>query len=145
MSDLIKISDQVAIPENELDFRFVTGGGPGGQHVNKAATKVILSFDVAGSPTLLNQLSERDRFYLLERLNHRLTSEGVLKLQVHETRSQSRNRQIAIFRLQEILREGLRRPKKRKKTRPSRATNQARLEAKKRRGKVKKERSKKWD
>ncbi|MDJ0754414.1 MAG: alternative ribosome rescue aminoacyl-tRNA hydrolase ArfB [Ardenticatenaceae bacterium] len=144
MSDSVKISDHVAIPENELDFRFVTGGGPGGQHVNKAATKVILSFDVAGSPTLLSQLSERDRVYLLERLSHRLTNEGVLKLHVHETRSQSQNRQIAVFRLQEILREGLRRPKKRKKTRPSRATNQARLDAKKRRGEVKRGRSKKW-
>lgn len=145
MSNGVPINNLLTIPESELSFQFVTGGGPGGQHVNKAATKVILTFDVAHSPALLQQLSDRDRTYLIDRLAHRLTRDGEIKIHVHDSRSQSQNRATAVFRLQELLREALQRPKKRKKTRPSRAANQARLDAKKRRGKRKKERGKKWN
>lgn len=129
--------NNLIIPANELSFSFSTSGGPGGQHANRAATRVTLSFDVANSPSL----TEAQRETLLKRLASRLDQEGVLQLSARDSRSQHRNREMALERFEELLRRALKPRKRRRKTRPSAAANERRLQEKKRRGQRKKERS----
>lgn len=140
-SDLIVINDNLALPAAELQFRFTTGGGPGGQHVNKTATRVTLLFDVANSPSL----DEATRLRLLDRLASRLDRRGLLHVDVQESRSQWQNRSTAIARLQQLLADALTEHPERRPTRPSRRARQERLEEKKRRGAVKQERRRRWD
>jgi ribosome-associated protein len=130
------INDQLVIPLRELEFRFSQSSGPGGQHVNKSSTQVTLLFDVAQSPSL----DEGTRARLLEKLASRLTKEGVLQISVQESRSQHQNREAAVARFQAVLSAALRRPKARRKTKPSRAAVEKRLEAKRQRGLRKRER-----
>ncbi|CUS05044.2 Peptidyl-tRNA hydrolase ArfB [Candidatus Promineifilum breve] len=140
-NDLIVINDNLALPAAELQFRFTTGGGPGGQHVNKTATRVTLLFDVATSPSL----DEATRACLLDRLASRLDRRGVLHIDVQESRSQWQNRSTAVARLQQLLAEALTVQAERRPTRPSRRARQERLADKKRRGAVKQERQRRWD
>ena len=140
-NDLIVINDNLALPAAELQFRFTTGGGPGGQHVNKTATRVTLLFDVANSPSL----DEATRACLLDRLASRLDRRGVLHIDVQESRSQWQNRSTAVARLQQLLAEALTVQAERRPTRPSRRARQERLADKKRRGAVKQERQRRWD
>ncbi len=139
--DAIAITDSLAIPAAELQFRFSTGGGPGGQHVNKTATRVTLLFDVANSPTL----DEDTRGRLLDRLASRLDRRGLLHIDVHESRSQWQNRAIAIERLQSLLGEALVEHPERRPTRPTRRAREERLDGKRRRSTVKKDRQRRWD
>ena len=139
-SDLIIINERLALPAAELQFRFTTGGGPGGQHVNKTATRVTLLFDVAGSPSL----DEESRACLLDRLTGRLDRRGVLHIDVHESRSQWQNREAAVARFQSVLAEALLERPERRPTRPSRRARQQRLDDKRRRSSVKRERQQKW-
>jgi ribosome-associated protein len=132
----IVINEQLRIPLREVEFRFSQSSGPGGQHVNKSSTQVTLLFDVAQSPSL----DEETRARLLERLASRLTKEGVLQISAQESRSQHQNREAAIVRFQGVLAAALRRPKVRRKTKPSRAAVEKRLEGKRRRGLLKRER-----
>ena len=141
MDNVIEINARVVIPASELNFRFSTSSGPGGQHANKTATRVTLLFDVAHSPSL----DERSRRRLLARLDHRLTKEGVLQIDVQESRSQHQNRETAVRRFQQLLARALKPRKRRKKTRPSRAANERRLQRKKQRGQKKKDRNWRWD
>jgi ribosome-associated protein len=136
----VVINQRLTVPESELSFRFSGSGGPGGQHVNKRATQVTLLFDVAGSPSL----DEESRRRLLLKLASRLDKDGVLQITVQDTRSQHQNRDIAVGRFQALLAEALRRPKFRRKTRPSRAARERRLTDKKRRGEMKKSRRWRW-
>ena len=140
-NDLIVINDKLALPAAELQFRFTTGGGPGGQHVNKTATRVTLLFDVANSPSL----DEATRACLLDRLASRLDRRGVLHIDVQESRSQWQNRSTAVARLQQLLADALTVQPERRPTRPSRRARQERLADKKRRGAVKQERQRRWD
>lgn len=135
------VDDTLRIPERELSVRFVTGGGPGGQHVNKSATKVILSFDIAGSPSL----TERQRARLLQKLAGRIDGGGVLSVQVHETRSQKQNRDIATGRLLLLLTAALYEPPPRRRTKPSRAVREHRLREKQQRAEKKKRRRWRYD
>jgi ribosome-associated protein len=128
------VNRRFALPRAELRFRATRSGGPGGQHVNTSATRVQLSWDVVGSPSL----SERRRQILLRRLAHRLDRHGVLRVSVDTHRSQHRNRQEAVERLVRILAEALRPGKPRKRTRPPASAREARLRQKKHRGQVKK-------
>lgn len=137
---LIPINDLVQIPVAELSFRFSTSSGPGGQHVNKTATKVTLLFDVANSPSL----SEEVRARLLQKLGNRMDKEGVLQLQVQSSRSQHRNRDTAVSLFQQLLAEALKKQKKRRRTRPSLAAQERRLAEKKKRGERKRNRGKDW-
>ncbi|MCZ7673032.1 MAG: aminoacyl-tRNA hydrolase [Chloroflexi bacterium] len=89
--DEIVINEKVRIPLSELQYRFSTSSGPGGQHTNKAATRVTLLFDVAQSPSL----DDETRRILLKRLTAYLDKEGVLQLHVQDSRSQHQNREIA--------------------------------------------------
>ncbi len=138
--DLIFINAQVNIPTAELKFRFSTSGGPGGQHANRSATRATLLFDVAHSPSL----DEATRARLLTKLASRLDKAGILRIDVQESRSQYRNRETAVLRFQLILANALKRPKKRRKTRPGRAAVEKRLADKKKRSQRKQERRQNW-
>ena len=132
-SDRLRICEGVEIPLAELRWRFSRSGGPGGQHVNRAATRVELLFDLAGSPSL----SEEQRARLLGRLRGHLSRHGVLRLVCQTHRSQKQNRQEAIARFVALMRAGLRRPRPRRPTRPTRASRERRLAAKRRRSQLK--------
>jgi ribosome-associated protein len=139
--DDIHIANGLSIPAGELEFRFSTSSGPGGQHANRSATRVTLLFDVAQSPSL----DEASRSLLLARLANRLDKEGVLHLHAQESRSQQQNREIVIGRFQHILAEALKPRKPRRPTKPSRAAIDKRLAEKKQRGQVKQQRGKQWE
>jgi ribosome-associated protein len=124
----IRINDDVVIPASELDFAFVRSGGPGGQHVNTAATKVELRFDVDASPSLSDEHKQRIR----GALGSRITADGVLVLTSSEHRSQTRNREAAVARFQTLLADALRPRRPRKRTRRPRSADQRRLEEKRR-------------
>jgi ribosome-associated protein len=130
------VSRALRLPLAELEYRASRSGGPGGQHVNTSSTRVEVWWDVAGSAAL----SEEQRARLLAQLATRLDSAGRLRLVSSGSRSQLRNREEVTERLRDLVAAALRVPKPRKRTRPSRAAKAARLEAKRRRAAVKRER-----
>jgi ribosome-associated protein len=133
MNDDIVVNPALTIPLSELSFRFSRSGGPGGQNVNKVSTRVEVEFDIRQSPSL----SETQRQRLLRRLEHRLDSDGVIRIQVDDSRSQWQNRQIAVERLGQMLSDALKVQKRRIPTRRTAASNSRRLEGKKMRGRLK--------
>lgn len=140
MPDRIPVSDSLSIPESELGWRFSRSSGPGGQHVNTSSTAAELSFDVANSPSLPDVLRDR----ALKRLAGRLVR-GVLTIRAEEYRSQQRNRDAARARLAAVLAEATAPPpKKRIPKKIPRGINERRLENKKQRSAIKKERSRRW-
>lgn len=139
--DVIIITDKLALPLSEIQFRFTTGGGPGGQHVNKTATRVTLLLDIAGSPSL----DDETRARLLDRLSNRLDRQGILQLSVQDSRSQWQNRQLALTRLRALLSEALIDTPERRPTRPSRTAREERLAEKRQRGSIKANRRRRWD
>lgn len=124
------------IPDAELEIRATRAGGPGGQHVNKASTRVEVVWDVAGSPSLPADLKNR----LLTRLRTRLDSRGRLRVVAAETRSQGRNRDAAVERLRALVAAALRPRKRRIPTTPSAAARERRLQEKRRRATIKRDR-----
>jgi ribosome-associated protein len=124
------------VPEAELSVRASRAGGPGGQHVNQSSTRVEVRWNVAESPSL----NEEQRSRLFEKLGKRIDSKGVLRVVADERRSQLRNREAAIERLNVLVRDALRTPKPRKKTKPPASANIKRLEEKRRRGAQKRQR-----
>lgn len=122
------------IPPGELTVRASRASGPGGQHVNKTSSRVEVVWNLATS----RALSPEDRSWLLRKLASRLSADGSLRVVVSDTRSQMRNRDMAMKRMAEVVRAALARPKKRKPTKPSRSALRARVEAKKRRSLKKK-------
>lgn len=129
---MLHVTPDLAIPEDELKERFVRASGPGGQNVNKVSTAVELRFDVAGS-----RLPEDVKARLLALAGKRATQEGVLLIDSREHRTQSQNREEARARLAALVRQALHRPRSRKKTKPSRAARERRLDAKVQRARVK--------
>jgi ribosome-associated protein len=132
----IAITPTVAIPLAELSFRASRSGGPGGQHVNTSSTRIELWWNTETSPSL----SAEQRARVRARLSTRLTADGSLRIVASETRSQSRNRELAIERFRQVLARALMVTKRRKPTRPSRAAKERRLTEKKQRGARKRER-----
>jgi len=139
-SDSIIVSDTVSIPLTEIAISFSRSSGPGGQHVNKTSTQAELTFDLEHSPSI----PESDRVWLRKQLASKLDSAGVLRVTSQEYRSQLRNKNAAIDKLQSMLQAAMLRPKKRKRTKPSRAAVERRLSSKKKSGEKKKLRQEKW-
>lgn len=136
--DYLEISDQLRIPMSEIDISAVRSQGAGGQNVNKVATAIHLRFDVRNSTSLPDDL----KMALLERKDRRISSDGLLIIKSQRFRSQDRNRQAALQRLVELMRKSLRKRKKRIPTKPGKKAKQKRLDAKSRRGAIKKTRGK---
>ncbi|MFQ6046205.1 MAG: alternative ribosome rescue aminoacyl-tRNA hydrolase ArfB [Gemmatimonadales bacterium] len=124
------------VPPEEIEFRASRAGGPGGQHVNRSATRVEARWNVRGSPSISD--AQRDR--ILTKLQSRVDSRGVLRVVADERRSQLRNRQAAVERLNALVRGALRRRRPRKKTKPPAAAVERRLEEKRRRAEAKRRR-----
>jgi ribosome-associated protein len=133
---VIRITDHISIDERDIEESFVRASGPGGQNVNKLSTAVQLRFDVRHSPSLPPDVRAR-----LERIaGARLTRDGVLVIIAQRHRTQARNREDALERLLELIRQAAVGPVKRRPTRPTRASRERRIESKKRRAGIKQQR-----
>jgi len=133
----VRVRPGLVIPGSALDIRFSRSGGPGGQNVNKVETKAEVRFDLAGTPLL----GPEEKARALAKLATRLTKDGVLAVSCERTRHRERNLNDALFRMGEILREALVRPKKRRPTRPTGASKRRRIDEKRRRSEIKRGRS----
>ncbi len=133
---VLRVNAHVAIPRHELDVRASRAGGPGGQHVNTSSTRV----EVTWRPGTSAALTEAQRARVVAKLAGRLDSSGAMRVVAADTRSQSQNRELAEARLAEAVRLALLVPKVRRATRPTRASKERRLDAKKRGGEKKRER-----
>lgn len=111
----------------ELEFQFALSGGPGGQHVNKTETKVIITW----VPSASEVFSQEEKQRIADKLASRINAEGELKLSVAQTRSQLQNKKLAVSQLEELLKKALHKPKRRIKTKPSRSSKLKRLQNKK--------------
>ena len=130
---MLEVNDHIRIPDGELHWTFVRSGGPGGQNVNKVASKAVLRWDLAASPALSEDI--KVRFRTLQR--RRITTEGELVLSSQRYRDQERNRQDCLDKLRKLLLEAAVRPRARKPTRPSRGSKTRRVEMKRRRSAIK--------
>ena len=126
---MLEINDQIAIPETEFSWTFVRSGGPGGQNVNKVASKAVLRWDVHSSPSLPGEVKAR----LQARQRRRITVEGDFVLTSQRYRDQERNRQDCLDKLRAFVLDAAAVPKVRKKKKPSRASKERRLAEKRHR------------
>jgi ribosome-associated protein len=133
---MVEINEHLVIPDEELSFEFSRSGGPGGQNVNKVSTKATLLFDVSASPSL----TDEQRMRIESRLRTRITKAGVLRVTSQKHRTQRANREAAVERFADLLREALRPRRPRRKTRAPRAAAERRIQEKKHRGELKRRR-----
>lgn len=130
---MIEVTPHISLDEIELEFRSARASGPGGQHVNKSETAIELRFDVRRSPSLPNDVANR----LMRLAGSRMTAEGVLVIFAQSHRSGLANREDAQARLLELIVKAAEKPKPRKKTKPTKASKERRLEGKSKRSGVK--------
>jgi ribosome-associated protein len=129
---MLPVTPTISIPDRELHERFVRASGPGGQNVNKVATAVELRFNV-----LASALAEDVKARLIALSGKRMSTDGVLLIDSREHRTQAQNRSAARDRLAALIQQAARKPKSRRKTHPSRAAKERRLEAKGQRARTK--------
>ncbi|MCK5119094.1 MAG: aminoacyl-tRNA hydrolase [Candidatus Latescibacteria bacterium] len=130
---MIQITPTISLDEREIQEEFIRATGPGGQNVNKVATAVQLRFDVRHSPALPNEVRAR----LIRLSGRRMSDDGVLILVARRFRTQERNRQDAMERLVALIRKATQKPKPRRRTRPTLASRERRLDSKRRRSETK--------
>ncbi len=128
------ITDEITIPESELDFQFIRAQGAGGQHVNKASTAVHLRFDFLASEHMPDDYKKK----LLATKDQRISKDGVIVIKAQKFRSQEKNKEDAIQRLAEMIRAAGIKRKKRRPTKPTKASRQRRLEKKSKTAQTKK-------
>jgi ribosome-associated protein len=133
---MLEVNERIQIPDDEFIWSFVRSGGPGGQNVNKVASKAVLHWDLANSPSVPEEVKARLR--TLQR--RRVTTEGVLVLNSQRFRDQEKNRQDCLDKLREMLVEASFVPKPRKRSKPSRGSRERRLQEKRRRSATKQRR-----
>jgi len=129
---MLQISDTVSILEDEIDISAMRSQGAGGQNVNKVATAIHLRFDIKAS-----SLPERYKERLLNLNDHRITQAGIIVIKSQEYRSQEQNREVALSRLQELIKSAVVVPKKRFKSKPTRSSQRKRLDSKTKHGQIK--------
>ena len=129
----VVVNRRLTIPSSELEMRFSTSSGPGGQHANKASTRVELAWNIARSQAL----SDRQRKQLLSKLRNRLDKSGTLRVASETHRSQFRNRDDVTARLSRIVDDALKVQKRRVATKPTHSSQQRRIQSKRKRGETK--------
>ena len=137
---MLKISDHISLGDDEFEISAIRAQGAGGQNVNKVSSAIHLRFDIEAS-----SLPDAVKRRLLATSDHRITADGVVVIKAQNHRTQDRNRSEALARLSGLIKDALRVPRKRIPTRPGRAAKAKRMDAKKKRGSLKKLRSKPFD
>jgi ribosome-associated protein len=137
----LNITGEITVPDEDFEWKFIRASGPGGQNVNKVSSAVQLRFLLAGNSTLPPAVKNRLRRLAGQRLN----DDGSILIAARSERSQDQNRRAALARLEALIRAALVAPKIRKKTRPTKGSQERRIETKKQRGDTKRGRRGSWD
>lgn len=138
MEDDVIVTPELSIPRSELSYRATRAGGPGGQHVNTSSTRVELLWEVGASLSI----SDEQRARIREKLANRIGEDGMLRLTSAGSRSQHQNKEDVTERFGRMIAQALHKPKPRRKTKPPKASKEARLQEKKKRAETKKHRGK---